>query len=163
MCIRDSTITSRSSVQSTLINNVILGEYDCAGWNQFGGCDESQNYVWWNSQSATAALTAGGLGMPGLPAGTAFPGAVNFAHQADPVVEAALLTALASRPGSAAKTTAWQTVNRRFASEIPYVLSLIHISNSGSGPMAGPFARGPPGILGESRYDERSRNKLTIA
>jgi hypothetical protein len=35
--------------------------------------------------------------------------------------------------------------------------------NSGSGPMAGPFARGPPGILGESRYDERSRNKLTIA
>jgi ABC-type transport system substrate-binding protein len=116
------TITSRSSVQSTLINNVILGEYDCAGWNQFGGCDESQNYVWWNSQSATAALTAGGLGMPGLPAGTAFPGAVNFAHQADPVVEAALLTALASRPGSAAKTTAWQTVNRRFASEIPYVM-----------------------------------------
>jgi ABC-type transport system substrate-binding protein len=116
------TITPRSLVQSTLINNVIYGEYDCAGWNQFGGCDESQNYVWWNSQSATAGLAAGGLGMSGLPTGTQIAGAVNFAHQADPVVEAALLTALASRPGTAAKTTAWQTVNRRFAIDLPYIM-----------------------------------------
>jgi len=35
------TITPRSLVQSTLINNVIYGEYDCAGWNQFGGVDQS--------------------------------------------------------------------------------------------------------------------------
>jgi ABC-type transport system substrate-binding protein len=116
------TISSRSSVQSELINNVILGEYDCAGWNQFGGCDESQNYVWWNSQSATAGLAAGGLGMSGLPAGTQIAGAVNFAHQADPVIETALLAALAARPGSAAKTAAWQTVNRRFAVDLPYLM-----------------------------------------
>jgi ABC-type transport system substrate-binding protein len=116
------TITPRSLVQSTLINNVIYGEYDCAGWNQFGGCDESQNYVWWNSQSATAGLAAGGLGMSGLPSGTQIAGAVNFAHQADPAVETALLTALASRPGSAAKTAAWQTVNRRFAITLPYLM-----------------------------------------
>jgi ABC-type transport system substrate-binding protein len=116
------TITPRSLVQSTLINNVIYGEYDCAGWNQFGGCDESQNYVWWNSQSATAGLGAGGLGMSGLPSGTQIAGAVNFAHQADPAVETALLTALASRPGSAAKTAAWQTVNRRFAIDLPYLM-----------------------------------------
>jgi peptide/nickel transport system substrate-binding protein len=115
-------ITPRSLVQSTLINNVIYGEYDCAGWNQFGGCDESQNYVWWNSQSATAGLAAGGLGMSGLPSGTQIAGAVNFAHQADPAIETALLTALASRPGSAAKTAAWQTVNRRFAIDLPYIM-----------------------------------------
>jgi ABC-type transport system substrate-binding protein len=116
------TITPRSLVQSTLINNVIYGEYDCAGWNQFGGCDQSLNYVWFDSQSATAGLAAGGLGMSGLPAGTQIAGAVNFAHQADPAVEAALLTAMASRPGSAAQKSAWQTVNRRFAAEIPYVM-----------------------------------------
>src|ERR1039458_1187940 len=116
------TITPRSAVQSTLINNVIYGEYDCAGWNQFGGADQSENYVWWNSQSATSSPAVGGLGMAGLPAGTQIAGAVNFAHQADPVVETSLLAALAARPGSAAEKTAWQAVNRRFAIGIPYVM-----------------------------------------
>jgi len=116
------TITQRASVQSALINNVILGEYDCSQWNQFGGVDQSLNYVWFDSQSATASPAAGGLGMSGLPAGTQIAGAVNFAHQADPAVEAALLTALASRPGSAAQKTAWQTVNRRFALGVPYLM-----------------------------------------
>jgi ABC-type transport system substrate-binding protein len=116
------TITPRSLVQSTLINNVIYGEYDCAGWNQFGGTDQSLNYVWFDSSSATASPAVGGLGMSGLPAGTQIAGAVNFAHQADPVVETALLSAMAARVGSAAQKTAWQTVNRRFAIEIPYVM-----------------------------------------
>ena len=58
------TITPRSLVQSTLINNVIYGEYDCAGWNQFGGVDQSLNYVWFDSQPATTSIAAGGLGMP---------------------------------------------------------------------------------------------------
>ena len=115
-------ITPRSLVQSTLINNVIYGEYDCAGWNQFGGTDQSLNYVWFDSQPATTSPAAGGLGMSGLPSGTQIAGAVNFAHQADPIVETALLTALASRPGTAAQKAAWQTVNRRFAIEIPYVM-----------------------------------------
>ena len=116
------TITPRSLVQSTLINNVIYGEYDCAGWNQFGGVDQSLNYVWFDSQPATTSPTAGGLGMSGLPAGTQIAGAVNFAHQADPVVETALLTALASRVGSAAQKAAWQAVNRRFAIDMPYIM-----------------------------------------
>jgi ABC-type transport system substrate-binding protein len=114
-------VTSRSSVQSALINNVIYGEYDCATWNQFGGVDPSLNYVWFDSQSATAGLAAGGLAMSGLPAGTQIAGAVNFAHQADPTVESALLAALAAKPGSAAQHTNWQTVNRRFSALIPYV------------------------------------------
>jgi ABC-type transport system substrate-binding protein len=116
------TVTPRSLVQSTLINNVIYGQYDCAGWNQFGGVDPSVNYVWFDSQSATASPTAGGLGMNLLPAGTQIAGAVNFAHQADPVVEGAMITALGARPGSAAQHTAWQTVNRRFAVLMPYIM-----------------------------------------
>ena len=47
---------------------------------------------------------------------------MNFAHQADPVVETALLTALASRVGSAAQKAAWQAVNRRFAIDMPYIM-----------------------------------------
>ncbi len=46
--------TPRPLVQSTLINNVIYGQYDCATWNQFGGVDPSLNYVWFLSLSATA-------------------------------------------------------------------------------------------------------------
>jgi ABC-type transport system substrate-binding protein len=114
------TTTPRPLVQSTLINNVIYGQYDCATWNQFGGVDPSLNYVWFLSQSATAAFPAG-LGLTSLPAGTYFAGAVNFAHQADPVVEAAMVSALGSKPGSAAEVRGWRTVNDQFAKDIPYL------------------------------------------
>ena len=109
------TVTPRPLVQSTLIQNVIYGQYDCAGWNQFGGTDPSLNYVWWNSQPATA------LGFSALPAGTYIPGAVNFAHQADPVIEGAMLTALAAAPGSSTLKSNWQTVNSQFSKDIPYL------------------------------------------
>jgi ABC-type transport system substrate-binding protein len=114
------TTTPRPLVQSTLINNVIYGEYDCATWNQFGGVDPSLNYVWFLSQSATAAFPAG-LGLTSLPAGTAFAGAVNFAHQADPVVEASMVSALGATPGSATEVRGWRTVNDQFAKDIPYL------------------------------------------
>lgn len=115
------TVTPRPQVQSALIQNVIIGQYDCSMWNQFGGADPSLNYVWFNSQSATAPLSAGGLGLSALPAGTAFAGAVNFAHQADPVVEQTMLAALASRPGSARQKAAWAKVNSQFAKDLPYL------------------------------------------
>jgi ABC-type transport system substrate-binding protein len=113
--------TPRPLVQSTLINNVIYGQYDCATWNQFGGVDPSLNYVWFLSLSATGSPAAGGLGLTALPPGTNFAGAVNFAHQADPVVEDAMLSALGSRPGSAAEIRGWRTVNDQFAKDIPYL------------------------------------------
>ena len=113
-------VTPRPLVQSTLIQNVIYGEYDCATWNQFGGVDPSLNYVWFNSQPATTAPPAG-LGMPALPAGTFIAGAVNFAHQADPVVEQAMLTAMASKPGSPAFVSNWAAVNTRFVKDLPYI------------------------------------------
>jgi hypothetical protein len=108
-------------VQSTLINNVIYGEYDCATWNQFGGVDPSLNYVWFVSLSATGSPANGGLGLTALPAGTNIAGAVNFAHQADPVVEDAMLSALGSKPGSPAEIRGWRTVNDQFAKDIPYL------------------------------------------
>ncbi len=115
------TTTPRPLVQSTLINNVIYGEYDCATWNQFGGVDPALNYVWFVSLSATGSPAAGGLGLTSLPAGTNIAGAVNFAHQADPVVEGAMLSALGSAPGSAAEIRGWRTVNDQFAKDIPYL------------------------------------------
>ena len=117
------TITPRSLVQSTLINNVIYGEYDCAGWNQFGGCDQSLNYVWFDSQSATASLAAGGLGMSGLPAGHPDRRCGELRPPGRPRRRDGALDARWRRDvGSAAQKTAWQTVNRRFAIEIPYVM-----------------------------------------
>jgi ABC-type transport system substrate-binding protein len=115
------TTTPRPLVQSTLINNVIYGEYDCATWNQFGGVDPSLNYVWFVSLSATESPANGGLGLTALPAGTNIAGAVNFAHQADPVVEDAMLSALGSKPGSPAEIRGWRTVNDQFAKDIPYL------------------------------------------
>lgn len=114
------TVTPRPLVQSTLINNVIYGEYDCATWNQFGAVDPSLNYVWWLSLPATTA-PPDGLGMSSLPAGTNIAGAVNFAHQGDPTVENAMLAALGSRPGSATTRSSWETVNQQFAQTIPYL------------------------------------------
>jgi len=114
-------VTPRPVVQSTLINNVIYGTYDCATWNQFGATDPGINYVWFNSIPATTPLQSGGLGMPALPAGTFIAGAVNFTHLGDPVIESAMLSALAAKPGSAAQKTAWQKVNSQFSVDIPYL------------------------------------------
>ena len=114
------TVTSRPVVQSTLINNVIYGTYDCATWNQFGTVDPALNYVWFNSFSAGENPPAG-LGMAALPAGTMIGGAVNFAHLGDSAVEAAMLNALASPPNSAAQISQWQLVNTTFSKDIPYL------------------------------------------
>jgi ABC-type transport system substrate-binding protein len=115
------TVTARAIVQSALIENVIIGQFDSATWQQFGGADPSLNYVWFNSQPATTSPAAGGLGLTALPAGTFIAGAVNFAHQADPVVEGSMLAALASKPGSAAQKAAWTKVNSQFAKDLPYL------------------------------------------
>ncbi len=114
------TVTPRPLVQSTLINNVIYGQYDCATWNQFGGVDPALNYVWFISLPAATAYPAG-LSMPALPAGTNIAGAVNFAHQGDPAVETAMLAGLAAAPGTAAHTSAWSSINARFAIDMPYI------------------------------------------
>jgi ABC-type transport system substrate-binding protein len=114
------TITARQSVQSTLINNVIYGEYDCATWNQLGGVDPSLNYVWFLSLPAAPAYPEG-LSLTSLPASVNISGAVNFAHLGDPTVEDNMLQALAAVPSSPVETRAWRAVNAQFAKDIPYL------------------------------------------
>ena len=115
------TVTPRPLTQSTLIQNVIVGQFDCADWIQFGGVDPALNYVWFVSQPATASPAQGGLGLPALPANTFIAGAVNFAHLGDPVVESAMLNALASPANSGQLRSLWAKVNQQFAKDIPYL------------------------------------------
>ena len=115
------TVTPRPSTQSVLIQNVIYGQYDCSMWNQFGGVDPSLNYVWFNSQAATTSPAVGGMGLSALPKGTYIAGAVNFAHQADPVVEDTMLAALAAKPHTTLQQIAWSNVNSQFAKDVPYL------------------------------------------
>lgn len=114
------TVTPRPLVQSTLISNVIFGEYDCATWTQLGGVDPSLNYVWFVSLPAAASYPEG-LSLTSLPADVFIAGAVNFAHQADPVVEQNMLAALAAVPSSPVQIRAWRAVNSQFAKDIPYL------------------------------------------
>jgi ABC-type transport system substrate-binding protein len=114
------TVTPRPLVQSTLIQNVIYGEFDCATWNQFGGVDPSLNYVWFLSQPAAAAYPEG-LSLTSLPASVNIAGAVNFAHLGDSVVEDNMLAALAAVPSSPVEIRSWRAVNAQFAKDIPYL------------------------------------------
>ncbi len=114
------TVTPRATEQATLIQNVEQGSFDASFFNQFGGIDQGLNYVWWDSVPASPAYP-NGLGLTSLPATTFIPGAVNFAHQADPTVELAMLSALASPKGSAAYGAAWGKVNDIFAQDCTYL------------------------------------------
>jgi hypothetical protein len=88
-----------------LINAKIGKTYDLSSWAQFGGIDPSENFVWFNSNKLY---------------GTQSPNFVNFAQQADPVLENAMLSAMAAKPGSPAVVTGWQLVNAQLAKDIPY-------------------------------------------
>jgi ABC-type transport system substrate-binding protein len=115
------TVTGRTSEQATVIQNVEQGTFDAAFWYQFGAIDPGLNYVWWDSIPAAGAFPAAGLGLSSLPASTFIPGAVNFAHQADPNVELAMLAALAAPRGSATYNGAWGKVNDTFAADVTYL------------------------------------------
>jgi ABC-type transport system substrate-binding protein len=114
------TVTSRAIEQASLIQNVETGQFDASFFNEFGGIDQGLNYVWWDSVPAAPAYP-NGLGLTSESASTFIPGAVNFAHQADPAVELAMLSALASPKGSAAYEAAWGKVNEIFAQDCTYL------------------------------------------
>jgi len=98
-------LVQRKMVQSDLINAKISKYYDLSSWAQFGGIDPSENFVWFNSNKLY---------------GTQSPNFVNFAQQADPLLENAMLSAMAAPMGSAAVTTGWKLVNARMAVDLPY-------------------------------------------
>ena len=96
------TVTPRPLGQSTLINNVIYGEYDCATWNQFGGVDPSLNYVWFDSLPATRRRPQGTWVCQAFPRDP-HRGCGELRPPGRPGRRESVLTALAAPPGSAAQ------------------------------------------------------------
>jgi hypothetical protein len=125
-------IVGRPLESGVEIANFISGVNTASLTFQFGGADQSLNYVWWNSVPAAGTNIPLGLGLTGWPyssyAGngdyTTSPnvaGAVNFSHQNNPVIQRAMAQALASPGGSSQHVSAWRVVNSTFASEQTYV------------------------------------------
>ena len=126
------TVVGRPLESGVEIANYINGVETSALTFQFGGVDQSFNYIWWNSVPAAGANVPLGLGLPAWPytnyAGkgdyTSSPnvaGAVNFQHQNNPFIQKVMQQALAAPGGSSQHVTNWRTVNNTFASEATYV------------------------------------------
>jgi len=99
------TVTSRSLTQPVLINKKISKEYDASTWSQFGGITPDLNYVWFNSSPFLGKQASN---------------YVNFAQQADPLVNSNMLKGMAATT-DAARKTAWSAVNARLAIDVPYL------------------------------------------
>jgi ABC-type transport system substrate-binding protein len=89
--------------QNQLINNALAGKYQAAGWRQFGAVDPDLNYIFWSSTT----VSSGSL-------------SINMARNADPTIEAALLAGRSSTD-KGVRSTAYKTVNKRMAVDLPYL------------------------------------------
>ena len=90
--------------QSPYILNAILGNYQAIAWRQFGTPDPDGNYVWWSSATASP---------PGHQA-------LNFARNKDQKIDIALETGR-RLPDPATRAAAYQTIQKQFAADMPYV------------------------------------------
>jgi peptide/nickel transport system substrate-binding protein len=89
--------------QNDLINKALAGTYQALEWRQFGAVDPDLNYIFWSSTTILSSSLA-----------------VNMARNKDPQVQAALeLGRTSTNPATRAK--AYQTVNKRFAVDLPYL------------------------------------------
>ena len=117
------TVVAKPVNQVLLIGNVVNGTYDASSWSQFGGVDPSENYVWWNSQNLKDELyfwsldnsyKIGGANAKNIA------GAVNFAHQADPRLQSAMLAACAA-PVPDDTVNYWKQVAGYFGQNVNYL------------------------------------------
>ena len=90
--------------QADLINDFIAGKFQAATSYQFGAVNPDLNYVWWST------TTAGPVGSIAL----------NFARNSDPVIEQNMLTGRHTTD-QATRVTAYQTVNKQLAKDLPYL------------------------------------------
>ena len=90
--------------QNDDINDALVGQYQALGWRQFGAVDPDLNYIFWS------ATTVGGEGDL----------SINMARNADPKIQAALLSGRSSTDPDV-RATAYQTVNKRLALDLPYL------------------------------------------
>ena len=126
------TLVPNSMENGVLVANAISGKYEASAWSQFGGTDQAVNYVWWASNPAVGPLETSphyqeymlaswpytdyvdGAHSPN------FAQAVNFAHQNNPAIQKALLSAQKSAGGSTQHVTAWRQVNDLLCQEVSY-------------------------------------------
>ncbi|MCL4422326.1 MAG: ABC transporter substrate-binding protein [Actinobacteria bacterium] len=90
--------------QDTLISNAENGGFQANLWRQGAAVDPDLNYIFWSS---TTVGKEGGL-------------SINFARNADPVMQAALEKGRTD-PDPQVRAEAYKLVARRFASDLPYI------------------------------------------
>ncbi len=97
-------VTLTTVEQNDLINLALDGKFQAFEWRQFSAVDPDLNYIFWSSTTVGAE---GSL-------------SVNMARNSDPKIEAALQVARSTlNPTIRAK--AYQTVDQRFAVDLPYI------------------------------------------
>jgi ABC-type transport system substrate-binding protein len=89
--------------QNDTINNALAGKYQALGWRQFGAVDPDLNYIFWSSTTVSSGALS-----------------INMARNSDPTIEKALLTGR-SETDKSVRETAYQTVNKRLALDLPYL------------------------------------------
>ena len=90
--------------QSQYIVQALLGQYGVREWRQYAAADPDEDYVWW-------------IGSSSAPVGKI---ALNFARNSDPQLDAALNQGRTSAD-PATRKTAYETVAKRLATDIPYL------------------------------------------
>ena len=89
--------------QNDDINQALAGTYQALAWRQFGAVNPDLNYIFWS----TTTVSSGSL-------------SINMARNADPQIETALLAGRAATEQSQ-RESAYKTVNKRLAIDLPYL------------------------------------------
>ena len=97
-------VTNSTVEQNDLINTALAGKFQALGWRQFGDVDPDLNYIFWSTTTVSSAIP------------------LNFARNSDPQIEAALQLGRTST-NPAVRKKAYQTVNQRFAIDLPYLFT----------------------------------------
>jgi len=89
--------------QNDLIDNALAGKFEALEWRQFGAVDPDLNYIFWSTTTILAKTLS-----------------INMARNQDPQLQAALEAGRATT-NPALRAKAYQTVNKRFAIDLPYL------------------------------------------
>jgi peptide/nickel transport system substrate-binding protein len=95
-------VTLKSTEQGQYITDAVTGAYQANLWRQFGATDPDVDYVWWHQSNATGGL------------------ALNIARYQNAELSAALDAARAT-PDEAVRKQEYETVQRIWGEEGPYV------------------------------------------
>jgi hypothetical protein len=97
-------VTIQPVEQAVLASNLIAGKYQTITVTQFGAVTPDLNYNWWSTTTIS-------------PPGTL---ALNYTRNSDQDIESALLQGRATTD-SATRNSAYQTVSKRLADDLPYI------------------------------------------